>query len=262
MTSWSLERKKAAAFEAPMGRDLARADTRYVERPGWFQIVTPSALGGSLNEIYVSQVDDADAERTIDEAIATYRAHGQPVKWCVGPWTRPADLGERLTRRGFRHWDVRSMGRDTGKPLASPPDVRVEEVDASLLDAYLASNSRGWSMPPDAAAEQRARFASLLVARPRNVHLYVAGIGDAWLGTAATIVRGDYAYLMAAQVEEAASGRGLYRALVAARMKQLHERGVEYAVSHAREATSAPMLEHLGFETLDRYRCYLLEGVV
>jgi hypothetical protein len=47
--------------------------------------------------------------------------------------------------------------------------------------------------------------------------------------------------------------------LIAARLAFLRERGLEYAVTHAREATSAPMLEHLGFETLFRGACYQLD---
>lgn len=77
-------------------------------------------------------------------------------------------------------------------------------------------------------------------------------VGTAWLS-----LREDYAYLLGTQVFEAARGRGAYRALVAARLAFLRERGIDVAVTHAREATSAPMLEHLGFETLFRSRCYL-----
>jgi hypothetical protein len=57
----------------------------------------------------------------------------------------------------------------------------------------------------------------------------------------------------------AARGRGAYRALVAARLAFLRARHVEYAVTQAREATSAPMLEHLGFETLFRSTCWRRE---
>jgi hypothetical protein len=261
VSSWSHERKRAAAFEAPMGRDLLRTDTQVVARPDWYQLVTPAAHGGMLNEIYLSQVDEADAERTIDEAIATYGGHGQPVKWCVGGWTRPRDFGDRLGRRGFRHWDVRSMGRETTAPLTSPADVHVEEVGPSTLAVFVDTMLRGWSVSTDAAADQRAQLAATLSAEPRNVHLFTACIGDERVGTAVTILRGDYAYLMGAQVLESARGRGAYRALVAARLCHLQARGIEYAVSHARESTSAPILEHLGFETIDRYRCYLLPVV-
>jgi FMN phosphatase YigB (HAD superfamily) len=57
--------------------------------------------------------------------------------------------------------------------------------------------------------------------------------------------------------EVVAEYRGVYRALVA-RLAFLRERGIAYAVTNAREATSAPMLEHLGFETLFRGACYEL----
>src|SRR5262245_33314002 len=107
--SWSEERKLEATIRAPLGRVLLRPDTRVVEHDGWYQLVTPSAPGTLLNEVAFSAVEDADAERLIDEVVATYAADGHPTKWCVGPWTKPADFGDRLARRGFTSWDVRGM---------------------------------------------------------------------------------------------------------------------------------------------------------
>ncbi|HZI05184.1 MAG TPA: GNAT family N-acetyltransferase, partial [Archangium sp.] len=48
-------------------------------------------------------------------------------------------------------------------------------------------------------------------------------------------------------------GRGLYRALVTARLRYAAEREIPFATSHARANTSAPLLERLGFETLCRF---------
>src|SRR5262245_36567903 len=106
--TWTPDRKVEAVTLAPMTRDIVRPDTNVVERPGWYQLITPSAPG-YLNEVYLSQVDARDAEGVIDEVVATYRSHGRATKWCVGPWTRPLDFGERLERRGFRPWDSRGM---------------------------------------------------------------------------------------------------------------------------------------------------------
>jgi hypothetical protein len=47
-------------------------------------------------------------------------------------------------------------------------------------------------------------------------------------------------------------GRGVYRALVVARLGALASRGIPLAVTYAREASSAPMLEHMGWETVSR----------
>ncbi|MCP3144565.1 hypothetical protein [Pyxidicoccus xibeiensis] len=69
-TTWSLEEKREACLRAPMGDDLLRTDTRIIARPGWYQVVTPSAPGSMLNEVVLSQVDATEAEQVIDEAIA------------------------------------------------------------------------------------------------------------------------------------------------------------------------------------------------
>src|SRR5262245_251157 len=126
---WTAEQKLRAAILAPTGGGMLRGDTRVIARPDWYQLVTPSAPGNLLNEIILSSVPAEQADRVIDEAIATYRAHRKPVKWCVGPWTRPEDFGERLARRGFGSWDVRGMGCKTSLDLDVPGDVAVHLVE-------------------------------------------------------------------------------------------------------------------------------------
>ena len=90
---WTAERKLEAAILAPRsrGRAMLRPDTRVIERPGWYQLVTPSAPGSQLNEVIMSELEPNDADRVIEEVIAMYLADGHPVKWCVGPWTPRRD---------------------------------------------------------------------------------------------------------------------------------------------------------------------------
>jgi len=124
--TWTAERKRDAAIRAPMTRVVDRPDTRVIARDGWFQLVTPSSKEGLSggNEIYLSTVGEGDAERAIDDAIATYHSCGLAVKWCVGHWTRPRDFGERLLRRGFERWGVRAMGIFTSAHVANAADAR------------------------------------------------------------------------------------------------------------------------------------------
>ena len=256
---WTLEQRRRAAILGPTGGGLWRADTRLVARDGWYQVVTPSAPGSVLNEIVLSEVAEEDAERVIDEAIETYGAIGKPVKWCVGPWTRPRDFGERLARRGFTSWGVRGMGCETTLDVAAPAEIAVREVTAEEVDRFIAVSNEGWGVTAEQADGARASFVASFTESPRIAWLFAATIGEEWVGTAALLLRGDYAYLLAAQVLERARGKGAYRALIAVRLAFLRERGIGYAVTHAREATSAPMLEHLGFETLFRSKCYVRE---
>ncbi len=249
---WTSERKLRAAIDGPLGPMSTRPDTRVVAREGWFQRITPSAPGSHLNEVLVSVVDEGDAERVIEEVVTEYRALGKPTKWCTGPWTRPADFGERLLRRGFRGWGTRGMGRATDAPIApGAARVRLVETEADL-DAYLRTSRLAWSIDDDNLEPTRAAYREIL-----GTLLFLFVAEDA--GTSGLLLREDHAYLVGGAVTEAARGRGLYRALVAARQAFLRDRGVEYAVTHAREATSAPMLEHLGFETLYRGACYQLD---
>ncbi len=248
--SWTAERKLRAAIEAPLGPSAGPPDLRVIERDGWFQRITPSAPGTWHNEVILSSVDERDAERVIDEVIATYRAIGKPTKWSTGPWTRPQDFGDRLARRGFTSWETRGMGCMADMHVApGTARVRLVENDADL-DAYVRTNARAWATTPDDV--QRDALARSL---GRELVAFVAHD----LGAGAILLREEYGYLVGTAVTESARGRGVYRSLVAARLAFLRERGLEYAVTQAREETSAPILEHLGFETLFHGRCYVLD---
>src|SRR5437868_956624 len=88
-------------------------DLQIIERPGWLQIVTPSIKTGSLNEVIYSLLDERGADAAIDAAIATYRDLGLKFRWNAGPGSGPADLGERLERRGLAPSWGRGMARST-----------------------------------------------------------------------------------------------------------------------------------------------------
>jgi len=231
LLTWSAERKLRAAIDAPLGPSAGPPDERVIERDGWFQRVAPSSPGTWHNEV-----------------ISTYRAIGKPTKWCTGPWTRPNDFDERLTRRGSQSWTMRGMGIGTDARVSS--SIAVKRVDQTNLDAYVVTGATAWSVPVDPV--QREAFGRALD------HELVAFVADG-LGAGAILLREDYGYLVGAAVTEKARGRGVYRALIAARLAFLRERGIEYAVTQARESTSAPILEHLGFETLFRGRCHVID---
>ena len=252
---------RQAAMDAPRGPGPFRADTRVIDRPGWYQLITPSTRSAYLNEVGFSAVATADADRVIEETVAGYAAHGLPTKWCVGPWTEPAPerFGERLAARGFASWEVRGMVRDTALALdAGAADIAPVGLDElpEAIDVAMA----GWGMPPDQRDLEIAAHRAALAADPPAVHLFAARIDGRIAATAGLLLRPRCGYLVGAQVLDRFRGRGLYRALIAARLAFLRARGFSLAVTQAREATSAPMLEHLGWETAFRSRCWLLEA--
>jgi GNAT superfamily N-acetyltransferase len=253
---WTEEACARAAYRAPIGREVHRPDTRVIERPGWYQIITPSATG-YLNEVYISKVAPEDADRVIDEVVADYasRPGGAPVKWCVGHWTEPKDFRERLLHRGFKSTPVRAMACSTDLRLEAPNGVTVDEVTLETVDAFVAFEGRGWSMPDDQQAIERQTRSAAITASPRTAHFFVARVDGAIVASCGVFLREDFGYLVGGLVVPEARGRGIYRSLVDARLAFLRARGLSLAITHARDATSAPMLEHLGFRTVYRYEC-------
>ncbi|MEA2746710.1 MAG: hypothetical protein QOI41_853 [Myxococcales bacterium] len=248
--TWTRERKLDAGFRGPFVRAYVRDDTRIIERPGWYQVVTPSART-YLNEVLLSQVDAGDADRIIDETVATYRDHGVRMRWNVGPHTQPSDFGERLQRRGFEAVPHRAMGIDTATSFDPPAGgIRVHEIDRVSLDSFVVAMLRAWSMAEDQVALEVRVHAAALAREPRVVHFFGAMMDGEHVATAGIVLHEDFGYFIGGQVHERARGRGLYRGLIAARLAFLHARGIGYAVTHARESTAAPILEHLGFDTL------------
>lgn len=265
-------------------------DLRLIERPGWMQILTPSIKTGALNEVVFSALDERDADAVIDATVAEYRALGLKFRWSVGPGSAPADLGERLARRGLTgSWGrgmaratasppgdhdpaveviatnatslgavVDAVGRGTGRPTTAlldtdDPAIEVAEVDATTLGAFSDVMARGWEMDPGQTAELNAQ---IFAAPERRQHMFLAYRHGEPVATASYVAFPRSAYLIGGVVLPAHRGHGLYRALVVARLAHARARGIELATSHARESSSAPILERMGFATVCRYPRY------
>ncbi len=257
--SWTAEAKHDAVLRAVLGAHLPRPGLTVIERPGWYQVITPSSATAVNNEIILSAIPSDEVERVIDETIAGYRAHGAAFKWCVGPWSAPDDLGERLSRRGFWSWAARGMACEPAATvIAVPADVTIELVTESSLAPHVEAVIRGWAHPASDVGLLLGAHRDRL--RRGESALFNAWYGGEIVGTAGFLRKTDSsAYLAGAQVFDAHRGRGVYRALLEARLARLRELGVSLATTHAREQSSAPILERLGFETVFRYCVHQLD---
>jgi len=227
-------------------------DLRVIERPGWLQIITPSIKTGGLNEVLFSALDEHEADTIIDAAVAEYRALGVKFRWSVGPGSAPADLGARLERRGLEASWGRGMARSTAAPAVDDPAISIAEVDAASVAAFSDVMARGWEVDAAVALELNAR----ILATHGRQRMFLASYRGEPAATASYVAFDRSAYLIGGVVLPQHRGRGLYRALVLARLRHACARGIALATSHAREATSAPILERMGFETVCRYPRY------
>lgn len=256
--SFTLEEKRAETLRGPIDPHFLRHDSTVVDTDGWYRVITPSTPWPAVNEVVLSALDEHDPEPEIERLVAAYREHDLPLKWCVYPWTKPADLGERLVRRGAISWRARGMVTGTALELALPEGASVERIDRATFPTYLDAMVRGWELPPIEASFMHERMGSLLSRPEPPVQLFVARWHGEVAASAATMLKERSGYLMGANVLPAFRGCGLYRALLRGRLAALSAMGIELATTQAREQTSAPILEHLGFETVFRYKMYQL----
>ncbi|HWO17577.1 MAG TPA: GNAT family N-acetyltransferase [Kofleriaceae bacterium] len=249
-------------FVSPRSASLPLPDLRRIERPGWVQLITPSFRTGGFNEVAFSALADDEADAVIDATIAEYRALGIAFRWTVPPGSAPADLAARLLRRGlFESWG-RGMARATAVDdaaaavgeAAADPAITVEEIDASGVETFTRTMAEGWGRV-DPAALLRAN--QIALALPERTHrLFLARLSGEPAGTASYVAFPRSAFLLGAVVLPRFRRRGLYRALALARLAHARARGLELATCHARESTSAPILERLGFATIRRFAHY------
>ncbi len=241
----------AEVLVAPRRAFFPLPDTQVIERPGWLQIVTPSLRQGGLNEVVFSDLSDTEADSVIDATIAKYENLGLRFRWSVFPNSRPHDLAERLARRGLVRSEVLGMAYGLSPELASAPMPEgIEEVDAESVDEFTEAMARGWEMDPTPLFD----FNRAICAEPsKRFRMFLARLDGRVVGTASSAVFERSAYLMGAVVLPEARRQGIYRALVAARMRDAAKRGLSWATSHANAKTSGPILEKLGFELVCRF---------
>ncbi len=243
---------------APVGCALPARDTRIVERDGWYQVITPSSGSVSGNEVVLSRVAAADADASVRQTIATYDAAGVPFRWGVGPLTEPADLGATLEAHGFRPSDGRGMAiaPERWASIGTPAGIAIESTTPETVDAYLAGSDAAWGHAAPVGDLGARRDALLRALDTGRFHMLVARRDGAIAGTAGFVAKARSAYLIGGAVLAAHRGAGVYRALIAERLRMIARLGLPLATTHARESTSAPILERLGFETMFRSRMY------
>lgn len=249
IAGWTNEELVHEALVAPRAVVVPMPDTRVVERDGWWQLVTPSLKQGGLNEVGFARLRDDEADEVIAKTIAGYRAEGiERFRWNVAPGSAPADLVERLARAGLTRSDSRVMARATsGFDFALSPDVTVERIPLARVREYAQVMADGWGMKDVTPVETSHRRA---LEMPGEVHrLFLAKFRGRPAGVGGYASCGRSVYLLAGVVLPDLRKQGIYRALVAARLKDAAASGITLATTQAKADTSAPILERLGFET-------------
>lgn len=216
-----------------------------------------------MNGVVAARLPPGEHDRWIDEASAALQKARVPGLWWVDPWTRPANLAERLLARGFRPEEdlpwlgTELQGLDLGERPVDGLVVR-RVVDDETQAAWLHAMEHGFGTPGevlrqlDAVAKREGygsdsswtRFAGYLRGEP------VASSG-------LLLFEGVAGVYNVTTVPEARR-RGIGKAMSLAAMRQGRARGANLAILGATELGRG-VYERLGFRDVCSLRTFRWE---
>lgn len=237
-----------ALYDREQRRDIEFPGMTRENLPGLVRFVRPAP---GMSFVLYSDLDEATIDAAIDQQVAYFSRNNQSFEWKAYAHDQPADLAERLVARGF---------------VAEEPDaIMVLDVAAapdSLLNRAKA-DVRRLSHPG-----QLADVVSVLgpvwgedfswvhermgghMALPGYLSVFVAYVDEVPACAGWTYYNeGHFAGLWGGSTLETYRGRGLYSAVLAARVREARQRGVRYLTIDA-GAMSGPIVARHGFETI------------
>jgi len=195
------------------------------------------------------------------EIVGLVRAAGRPtLQWWVDDRTRPTDTEDQLAGLGLRMTErLEVLALPVASRLPTQPGVDVVEVrDPAGLELAGRLQSEVFGIPPPSPAvlEDQLRSVTVVPEAEQLVRCYVAYVDGVPVGSAGGTVDGDALRFWEGSVLPAYRGRGVYRALVARRLRDARATTADFALVKAVDDTSAPILKRLGFTAYGEQRCW------
>ena len=208
------------------------------------------------------------ADEVIREARATIAPYHLPVMWILDPGTEPPDFAEHLATHGIlpnRHnFDNAEMVLPIDASVERPDIPGLEFLDALAdlatfrkMDAVAAEAFDAGPLGDDPEAMARLERRRLNFIKAGNRRFLLATIDGEPAGSSnVALFPPAAATVNGGAVRPKFRGRGIYRAMVAERLRIAREAGVEGLVVWAGDM-SGPILAKIGFEKVGWRRFYL-----
>jgi hypothetical protein len=218
------------------------------------------SVDGRQHCVISSSLSNDNVESAIAEQIAHYRALSANVEWKVYAHDKPTDLLKRLSRNGFEIGPMETVlvldlhDRRTWIDESSRSVARVESLEQ--VDLFREAATEIFQKDYQFTASELA--ASIRAGSTSHLG-YIAMDGNiaASIGRLYTHPQSEFGGLYGGGTRKTHRGRGLYRAVVAARARDATKLGAHYLIVDALP-TSRPILERLGFVRLTETWPYTL----
>jgi len=250
-----MDLKRILALYDQDRRRISLFDMQREETPHLVRHLSPSGDG----LIIYSNLSSTNVEKVIQEQIAHFDSTGCDFSWVVFDHDTPANLKDRLLAHGFLTeepdailiLDIEDLSQDLVKPI----NFDVQRIsDPENIDDVLSIRQQIWQSDYSSMARSLAKR---LVDDPESLGLYVAYVDGKPVSTAqiSFFKKCHFAGLVHSATLPGFRGRGLYTALIAARVQEAKRRGIRFVDVDA-SPMSQPILEKLGFQWLtESYSC-------
>jgi GNAT superfamily N-acetyltransferase len=208
-----------------------------------------------------------EADEVIQEVTALVSERNLPLMWVLDPGVEPANFADFLTARGMSpdghapQSDVMVLPSDAriDAPAVAGLDLRDGLADSASFcaaDDVNAEAFMGVTLPDDPGLRQAQERRRRNQIAGGNRRLILASVEGEPAGSAGlSLFPPDGAIINGGAVRQKFRGRGIYRAMVAARLDMAREAGVA-GLSVWGGPMSKPILARLGFETVGWRRFY------
>ena len=226
------------------------------EEPDIAWAMTPLPLRG-FNRIVRVRLDADRADGRIRETADRYEAAGVRPTWWIDPLSTPADLGERLERRGLVSETVPAMRiESTAVPdLDLPVGVTLSwAVDPEPLRAAVHLIAAGFGMPDELGGALADVMAP--IARPGSpARTVVARLDGRPVAAAQAMLTGEAVAIFNVATLEAARGRGIGAAVTVAVLRDAMERGARFGALESSDMGHL-VYRRLGFRDVASLQVY------
>ena len=226
-----------------------KPESQIVDTPEIFKITNTAAPYGFMNGIYRTQFSTGTSDAVVDIHSEFYRKNNIGFRWYVFPHSSPPGLESKLTSiNPLSITELQGMYLDVHSThLETPVDVTVESVTSANLEEYIDTVVAGWRQSGQEAEQVRRDIRHDFKGTPPFSAFLARYNGEA---AATGLIRyvDDVGYFFGGSTDPRFRGKGVYRGLVAERLRSLREKGVAFAMVLARKSSSAPICRKLGFQ--------------
>lgn len=247
-------RRFLQAYDEQLRTDAETPSALDVTVHGPLRLVTFSGGRGFVTYRDLGGADAAGIDALVDHAVAHFEADPDVsrVEWKTRGHDHAPGLHESLLAHGFVAEEPESIMIGAAELLAVdvplPDGVTLRQIDAEAdVRAMCATAARVFGDSPEEEADMAAALLRRLSQDP-DVELWVAEAGGQVVssGRLEPVPGTDFAGIWGGSTLEEWRGRGIYRALTAARARSALRRGKTLIHSDSTEY-SRPILERYGF---------------